>query len=163
METVISIVNTRFHQDKILTKFHKDWMKTVTSIVYTRLDLKTVTSTVYTNKLLTDTRTHTRTHNGRRASHGHISFVTIKMWAILSVILHVLSKDPSASSGALWALQVAWRTRSLDLPVCVTVQDTIFENRQRVNKTAYTTTKLSKQCVFSNALTKTGISNLRPL
>jgi len=69
--------------------------------------------------------------------------VTVKMWAILSVILHVLSKDPSAStsSGALWALQVAWRTRSLDLPVCVTVQDTIFENRQRVNKTASTITK----------------------
>ncbi|KAH3706616.1 hypothetical protein DPMN_066004 [Dreissena polymorpha] len=40
----------------ILTKFHKDWMKTVTS-------------TVYTNKLLTDARTH----NGRRTSHGHIS------------------------------------------------------------------------------------------
>ncbi|KAH3806692.1 hypothetical protein DPMN_135016 [Dreissena polymorpha] len=34
----------------ILTKFHKDWMKTVTS-------------TVYTNKLLTDTRTtHTEHH-----------------------------------------------------------------------------------------------------
>ncbi|KAH3873030.1 hypothetical protein DPMN_036255 [Dreissena polymorpha] len=32
----------------ILTKFHKDWMKTVTS-------------TVYTNKLLTDGRTHIRT------------------------------------------------------------------------------------------------------
>ncbi|KAH3749360.1 hypothetical protein DPMN_183857 [Dreissena polymorpha] len=56
----------------ILTKFHKDWTKTVTSIVYTS-DLiniltkfhkdwmKTVTSTVYTNKLLTDTRTHART------------------------------------------------------------------------------------------------------
>ncbi|KAH3887474.1 hypothetical protein DPMN_011491 [Dreissena polymorpha] len=40
----------------ILTKFHKDWMKTVTS-------------TVYTIKLLTDARTH----NGRRTSHGHIS------------------------------------------------------------------------------------------
>ncbi|KAH3738641.1 hypothetical protein DPMN_045280 [Dreissena polymorpha] len=99
------------------------------------------------------------------------------MWAILSVILHVLSKDPSAStsSGALWALQVAWRTRSLDLPVCVTVKDTIFENRQRVNKPAYTIkkrfktvcvqqcTNVSKQCIFSNALTKTGKSNLRPL
>ncbi|KAH3828147.1 hypothetical protein DPMN_130099 [Dreissena polymorpha] len=75
------------------------------------------------------------------------------MWAILSEILHVLSKDPSAStsSGALWALQVAWRTRSLDLPVCVTVQDTIFENRQRVNKTAYTITKRFKTvCVQEN-------------
>ncbi|KAH3887999.1 hypothetical protein DPMN_012020 [Dreissena polymorpha] len=51
-------------QTNILTKFHEDWMKTVTSIVYTS-DLKniltkfhkdwmkTVTSTVYTNKLLT--------------------------------------------------------------------------------------------------------------
>ncbi|KAH3718963.1 hypothetical protein DPMN_061791 [Dreissena polymorpha] len=80
------------------------------------------------------------------------------MWTILSVILHVLSKDPSAStsSGALWALQVAWRTRSLDLPVCVTVQDTSFETRKRVNKTAYTITNVSKQCVFSNTLTKTG-------
>ncbi|KAH3788172.1 hypothetical protein DPMN_166304 [Dreissena polymorpha] len=74
------------------------------------------------------------------------------MWAILPVILHVLSKDPSAStsSGALWALQVAWRTRSLDLPVCVTVQDTIFEN-----KTAYTITKRFKtvcvqQCTNQN-------------
>ncbi|KAH3863029.1 hypothetical protein DPMN_026005 [Dreissena polymorpha] len=72
------------------------------------------------------------------------------MWAILSVILLVLSKDPSAStsSGALWALQVAWRTRSLDLPVCVTVQDTIFENRQRVNNTAYTITKRFKTVSF---------------
>ncbi|KAH3847074.1 hypothetical protein DPMN_089387 [Dreissena polymorpha] len=79
------------------------------------------------------------------------------MWAILSVILHVLSKDPSAStsSEALWALQVAWRTRSLDLPVCVTVQDTIFENRQRLNKAAYTITKIFKtvcvqQCTNQN-------------
>ncbi|KAH3846664.1 hypothetical protein DPMN_088966 [Dreissena polymorpha] len=31
----------------ILTKFHKDW-------------IKTVTSTVYTNKLMTDTRMHTQ-------------------------------------------------------------------------------------------------------
>ncbi|KAH3873466.1 hypothetical protein DPMN_036701 [Dreissena polymorpha] len=31
--------------------------------------MKTVTSTVYTNKLLTDTRTHTPTY-GRRTSHG---------------------------------------------------------------------------------------------
>ncbi|KAH3862402.1 hypothetical protein DPMN_025369 [Dreissena polymorpha] len=68
------------------------------------------------------------------------------MWAISSVILHVLSKYPSAStsSGALWALQVTWRTRSRDLPVCVTVQDTISEKRQRVNKTAYTLTKRFK-------------------
>ncbi|KAH3697131.1 hypothetical protein DPMN_084618 [Dreissena polymorpha] len=64
----------------ILTKFHKDWMKTVTSIVYTS-DLiniltkfhkdwmETVTSTVYTNKLLTDAHTH----DGHGTSHGHIS------------------------------------------------------------------------------------------
>ncbi|KAH3841061.1 hypothetical protein DPMN_114519 [Dreissena polymorpha] len=70
---------------------------------------------------------------------------------------HVLSKDPSAStsSGALWALQVARRTRSLDLHVCVTFQDTIFENRQRVNKTACTVTKRFKtvcvqQCTNQN-------------
>ncbi|KAH3872719.1 hypothetical protein DPMN_035940 [Dreissena polymorpha] len=76
------------------------------------------------------------------------------MWAILSVILHVLSTDPSAStsSGALWALQVAWRIRSLDLPVCVTVHDTIFENRQRVNTSAYTITKAVcvQQCTNQN-------------
>ncbi|KAH3733034.1 hypothetical protein DPMN_039458 [Dreissena polymorpha] len=79
------------------------------------------------------------------------------MWTIVSVILNVLSEDPSAStsSGALWALQVAWSTRSLDLPVCVTVHDTIFENRQRVNKTAYTITKRFKtvcvqQCTTQN-------------
>ncbi|KAH3876835.1 hypothetical protein DPMN_000685 [Dreissena polymorpha] len=76
MKTVTSIVYTRIN---ILTKFHTDWMKTATSIVYTS-DLiniltkfhkdwmKTVTSTVYTNKLLTDTRTY-----GRGTSHGHIS------------------------------------------------------------------------------------------
>ncbi|KAH3885962.1 hypothetical protein DPMN_009959 [Dreissena polymorpha] len=72
------------------------------------------------------------------------------MWAILSVILHVLIKDPSAStsSGALWALQVALRTRSLDLPVCVTVQDTIFENRKRINETANTIgTRFKTVCV----------------
>ncbi|KAH3836367.1 hypothetical protein DPMN_109737 [Dreissena polymorpha] len=73
------------------------------------------------------------------------------MWAKLSAILSVLSKDSSAptSSGALWALQVAWRTRSLDLPVCVTIQNTIFENRQRGNKTAYTTTKTFQASVCS--------------
>ncbi|KAH3768704.1 hypothetical protein DPMN_169921, partial [Dreissena polymorpha] len=38
----------------ILTKFHKDWMKTVTS-------------TVYANKLLTDAYTH-----AQRTSHDHI-------------------------------------------------------------------------------------------
>ncbi|KAH3844772.1 hypothetical protein DPMN_087034 [Dreissena polymorpha] len=68
----------------ILTKFHKDWMKTATFIVYTS-DLiyiltkfhkdwmKTVTSTVYTNKLLTDTRTHAHTNTrtyGHRTSHN---------------------------------------------------------------------------------------------
>ncbi|KAH3726403.1 hypothetical protein DPMN_052267 [Dreissena polymorpha] len=87
------------------------------------------------------------------------------MWAILSVILHVLSNDPSAStsSGALWAVQVAWRTRSLDLPVCVTDQDTIFETGKESTKLLTQLQNGSKQCVFSNALTKTGKSNLRPL
>ncbi|KAH3891406.1 hypothetical protein DPMN_015506 [Dreissena polymorpha] len=35
MKTVTSIVFTRFHKINILTKFHKDWMKTATCIVYT--------------------------------------------------------------------------------------------------------------------------------
>ncbi|KAH3865287.1 hypothetical protein DPMN_028326 [Dreissena polymorpha] len=35
--------------------------------------MKTVTSTDYTTKLLTDARTHARTHNERRISHGHIT------------------------------------------------------------------------------------------
>ncbi|KAH3787263.1 hypothetical protein DPMN_165384 [Dreissena polymorpha] len=58
------------------------------------------------------------------------------MWTILSVIVHVLSKDPtdSTSPGALWALQVAWRTRSPDLPVCVTVQDTIIQQCTNQNR-----------------------------
>ncbi|KAH3832201.1 hypothetical protein DPMN_105480 [Dreissena polymorpha] len=43
----------------ILTKFHKDWMKTVISAVYT-------------NKLLMDTRTHA----GRRTSHDQITDYT---------------------------------------------------------------------------------------
>ncbi|KAH3893535.1 hypothetical protein DPMN_017682 [Dreissena polymorpha] len=49
----------------ILTKFYKDWMKTVTS-------------TVYTNKLLADALMHDK----RRTSYDHISspchFVTVK-------------------------------------------------------------------------------------
>ncbi|KAH3859030.1 hypothetical protein DPMN_101676 [Dreissena polymorpha] len=66
----------------ILTKFHKHWMKTVASTVYTNKLLMifqlfdqminiltkfhkdwitTVTSTAYTNKLLTDGRTHAHT------------------------------------------------------------------------------------------------------
>ncbi|KAH3866216.1 hypothetical protein DPMN_029274 [Dreissena polymorpha] len=77
MKTVSSIVYTsdltniltKFHKDwmktiNILTKFHKDWMKTPTSTVYTSDQkniltkfnkdwMKTVTSTVYTKKLLT--------------------------------------------------------------------------------------------------------------
>ncbi|KAH3846282.1 hypothetical protein DPMN_088581 [Dreissena polymorpha] len=35
MKTVTSIVYTRYIKINILTKFHKDWMKTATSIVYT--------------------------------------------------------------------------------------------------------------------------------
>ncbi|KAH3836908.1 hypothetical protein DPMN_110284 [Dreissena polymorpha] len=47
----------------ILTKFHKDWMKTMNILISFHKDwMKTVTSTVYTNKLLTDERTHARTH-----------------------------------------------------------------------------------------------------
>ncbi|KAH3881645.1 hypothetical protein DPMN_005571 [Dreissena polymorpha] len=55
----------------ILTKFHKDWMKTFLTPNFININIltkfhedwmKTVTSTVYTNKLLTDTRTHTRTY-----------------------------------------------------------------------------------------------------
>ncbi|KAH3893432.1 hypothetical protein DPMN_017579, partial [Dreissena polymorpha] len=56
--------STRHKRINILTKFHKDWMKTATSIVNTsnliniltkfhKDKMKTVTSTVYTNKLLT--------------------------------------------------------------------------------------------------------------
>ncbi|KAH3864217.1 hypothetical protein DPMN_027233 [Dreissena polymorpha] len=87
------------------------------------------------------------------------------MWAILSVILHVFKQRSSAStsSGALWALQVAWRTRSLDLPVCVTVQDTILKTGKESIKLLTQLQNVSKQCVFSNARTKTGKSNLRPL
>ncbi|KAH3703871.1 hypothetical protein DPMN_078921 [Dreissena polymorpha] len=87
MKTATSIVYTS-DLINILTKFHKDWMKTATSIIKNILTkfhkdwMKTVTSTVYTNKLLTDARTHARTHNRRRTSHGHISspchFVTDK-------------------------------------------------------------------------------------
>ncbi|KAH3710611.1 hypothetical protein DPMN_070100 [Dreissena polymorpha] len=63
----------------ILTRFHKDWMKTVTS-------------TVYTNKLLTDAHMH----DGRRTSHGHISslchFVTVLtlLWLLVAALLALL-------------------------------------------------------------------------
>ncbi|KAH3881431.1 hypothetical protein DPMN_005357 [Dreissena polymorpha] len=80
---------TKFHEDlmkiltsiiNILTNFHKDWMKTVTSTVYTNKIIniltkfhkdwmKTVTSTVYTNKLLTDGRTHAHTHTTDARHH----------------------------------------------------------------------------------------------
>ncbi|KAH3818068.1 hypothetical protein DPMN_119659 [Dreissena polymorpha] len=75
MKNVTSTVYTSFWPNfikiNILTKFHKDWMKTSTSImnILTKFQkdwMKTVTSTVYTNKLLTDARTHARTHAGRR-------------------------------------------------------------------------------------------------
>ncbi|KAH3869376.1 hypothetical protein DPMN_032539 [Dreissena polymorpha] len=72
MKTVTSIVNTsdliniltKFHKDwmktiNILTKFHKDWTKTINILTKFHKDwMKTVTSTVYTNKLLTDAHTH---------------------------------------------------------------------------------------------------------
>ncbi|KAH3782633.1 hypothetical protein DPMN_160552 [Dreissena polymorpha] len=48
------------NQINVLTKFHKDWMKTVTS-------------TVYTNKLLTDTRTHTCRHSHTDAGHHTVT------------------------------------------------------------------------------------------
>ncbi|KAH3897742.1 hypothetical protein DPMN_021937 [Dreissena polymorpha] len=67
MKTATSIIN-------ILTKFHKDWMKIINILTKFHKDwMKTLTSTVYSNKLLTGAHTHTRTHNGRRTSHGHIS------------------------------------------------------------------------------------------
>ncbi|KAH3874181.1 hypothetical protein DPMN_037423 [Dreissena polymorpha] len=75
MKTVTSTINilTKFHKDWMktvtstinsLTKFHEDWMKTATSIIniltkFHKDWMKTVPSTVYTNKLLTDTHTHT--------------------------------------------------------------------------------------------------------
>ncbi|KAH3881177.1 hypothetical protein DPMN_005100 [Dreissena polymorpha] len=64
---VLPTACTHSTQKNILTKFHKDWMKTVTSIVYTRFNpdffktniltkfhedwMKTVTSNVYTSDL----------------------------------------------------------------------------------------------------------------
>ncbi|KAH3703511.1 hypothetical protein DPMN_078549 [Dreissena polymorpha] len=45
----------------ILTKFHKDWMKTINILTkFHKAWINTVTSTVYTNKLLTDACTHAR-------------------------------------------------------------------------------------------------------
>ncbi|KAH3815114.1 hypothetical protein DPMN_143635 [Dreissena polymorpha] len=54
------------------------------------------------------------------------------MWAILSVVLHVLNKDPSAStsSRASWALLENTFARSSCLCDCPGYN---FENRQRVN------------------------------
>ncbi|KAH3885087.1 hypothetical protein DPMN_009076 [Dreissena polymorpha] len=46
MKTVTSIVYTRFHQD-ILTKFHEDWMKSINILTKFHKDwMKTVTSTI---------------------------------------------------------------------------------------------------------------------
>ncbi|KAH3858786.1 hypothetical protein DPMN_101416 [Dreissena polymorpha] len=86
MKTATSTVYTnKLLTINILTKFHKDWMKTATSIVYTSDLINILTKfhkdwmkTVYTNKMLTDTRTHTRTY-GRRTSHGHISSPVINV------------------------------------------------------------------------------------
>ncbi|KAH3710473.1 hypothetical protein DPMN_069957 [Dreissena polymorpha] len=81
--SVISIginILTKFHKDwmktvtstvyinklltiNILTKFHKDWMKTATSIVYTRLDENCDLYCLH--KQIVDGRTHTRTHTQR--------------------------------------------------------------------------------------------------
>ncbi|KAH3694662.1 hypothetical protein DPMN_082103, partial [Dreissena polymorpha] len=50
----------------ILTKFHKDWMKTINILTKFHQDwMQTVTSTVYTNKLLTDGGTDKRRHAQR--------------------------------------------------------------------------------------------------
>ncbi|KAH3860529.1 hypothetical protein DPMN_023430 [Dreissena polymorpha] len=57
------LINVASRVINILTKFHKDWMKTVTSIVYTndliniltkfhKAWMKTVTSIVYTSDLI---------------------------------------------------------------------------------------------------------------
>ncbi|KAH3787198.1 hypothetical protein DPMN_165318, partial [Dreissena polymorpha] len=63
MKTVASIVYTS-DLINILTKFHKDWMKTLNILTKFHKDwMKTVTSTVYTNKLLTDARTTDAGHH----------------------------------------------------------------------------------------------------
>ncbi|KAH3865225.1 hypothetical protein DPMN_028264 [Dreissena polymorpha] len=73
MKTVISNVYTS-DLINILTKFHKDWMKTNPKPDFIKINIltkfhqdwmQTVTSTVYTNKLLTDGRTDTRRHAQR--------------------------------------------------------------------------------------------------
>ncbi|KAH3867964.1 hypothetical protein DPMN_031100, partial [Dreissena polymorpha] len=87
---------TKFHKDwmktiNILTKFHKDWMKTTNILTKFHKDwMKTVTSTVYTNKLLTDRRPHTHTY-GRWTSHSHISSPCHSVTGELKITLvHVL-------------------------------------------------------------------------
>ncbi|KAH3753697.1 hypothetical protein DPMN_188340 [Dreissena polymorpha] len=65
MKTVTSIV---FTSDLIyiLTKCHKDWMKTINILSKFHKDwMKMVTSTVFKNKLLTDTRSDARIHAQR--------------------------------------------------------------------------------------------------
>ncbi|KAH3809391.1 hypothetical protein DPMN_137754 [Dreissena polymorpha] len=58
LESAINIL-TKFHKDwmkttSLLTKFHEDWMKIRNDLTKFHKDwMKTVTSTVYTNKLLT--------------------------------------------------------------------------------------------------------------
>ncbi|KAH3753573.1 hypothetical protein DPMN_188213 [Dreissena polymorpha] len=59
----------------ILTKFHKDW-------------IKTVTSTVYTNKLLTDTRTHERTTKNAQPPGVHVFQQTDLIINVASRVLH---------------------------------------------------------------------------
>ncbi|KAH3865684.1 hypothetical protein DPMN_028726 [Dreissena polymorpha] len=55
-----------YEQTNILTKFHKDWMKTINILTKFHQDwMQTVTSTVYTNKLLMDGRTDTPRHAQR--------------------------------------------------------------------------------------------------
>ncbi|KAH3778737.1 hypothetical protein DPMN_180208 [Dreissena polymorpha] len=65
----------------ILIKFHKDWMKTVTS-------------TVYTNKLLTDTRTHAHTVAGHHTSNfqWHQTPQTTKYCKLNNLKTNILTK-----------------------------------------------------------------------
>ncbi|KAH3809956.1 hypothetical protein DPMN_138338 [Dreissena polymorpha] len=78
-KTIKINILTKFHKDwmktvfllfdiiNILTKFHKDWIKTATSIIniltkFHKDWMKIVTSSIYTSKLLTDAHTHARTY-----------------------------------------------------------------------------------------------------
>ncbi|KAH3855819.1 hypothetical protein DPMN_098389, partial [Dreissena polymorpha] len=67
-------------QINILTKFHKDWMKTINILTKLHQDwMQTVTSTVYTNKLLTDGRTDTRRQAQRTADITRSHKLTVSL------------------------------------------------------------------------------------